>query len=180
LLDFSNKNEFVDVVVQLPRAERRIKFYGSNKRVRNHHCLSPRIDPPDGRLERVPVHAGPIHEPQRVGLDVSPRGGVVVAHPVLVEAALGLEPLPGEAQVERVGAIAGEGGGDVHAPDGQVGRLPDLKASAVGREDRPADMVGADVVDRPVLDDGDRAAVEPDVLAQQLVRARERVDLTDI
>jgi hypothetical protein len=41
-------------------------------------------------------------------------------------------------------------------------------------------MVGADVVDRPVLDDGDRAAVEPDVLAQQLVRARERVDLTDI
>jgi hypothetical protein len=38
-------------------------------------------------------------------------------------------------------------------------------------------VVGAHVVDRPALDHGQDPVPRPDVLAQQLVRARERVDL---
>ena len=62
-----------------------------------------RINPPPRVLLHIPLHTRPIDQPQWVGLEVSPRRRVVVAHPVLVEAALGLKPLAGEA-VGREGA----------------------------------------------------------------------------
>ncbi len=65
-----------------------------------------------------------------------------------MQAAFGLEPLAGEAQVDVAG-------GDMHSAEGEVARLPDLDAEVVGGEHGSADMVGADVVNLPALDDGE-------------------------
>ena len=59
--------------------------------------LPPRIDPPSWVLQNIPIHTRPVHQPQRVGLEVPSRRRVVVAHPVLVEAGFALEPRAGEA-----------------------------------------------------------------------------------
>ena len=59
--------------------------------------LPPRIDPPPRVLERVAVDARSVDEPERIGLDVAPGRRIVVAHPVLVQAGLSLEPLATEA-----------------------------------------------------------------------------------
>ena len=61
----------------------------------------PRIDPPPRALPRIPIHTRPVHEPERVGPQAPPRRRIVVPHPVLVQARFRLEPLPGEAQVDR-------------------------------------------------------------------------------
>ena len=55
-----------------------------------------------------------------------------------MEAGFGLEPLSGEAGIDR-----GAGGG-VHAAEGEVACGPDLGAACVGAEDGAADVVGAD------------------------------------
>lgn len=47
-----------------------------------------------------------------------------------------------------------------------IGRLPDLRPEAVGGEDGPADVVGADAEDLAALDHGDRAVLHPDALVQ--------------
>ena len=52
-------------------------------------------------LQRVSVDACAVDEAEGVGLDIASGGGVVVPHPVLVQPALRLVPLPGEAQVHR-------------------------------------------------------------------------------
>ncbi len=44
------------------------------------------IHPPPRVPQRIPVHARPVHQAERVGLKVPPRRRVVVAHPVLVQA----------------------------------------------------------------------------------------------
>jgi hypothetical protein len=109
----------------------------------------------------VPVHTRPIDQPQRVGLEVSPGRRVVVAHPVLVEAVrrviaplerslirlTPLEPLAGEA-----GGGEGSGGG-VDAAERLVSGGPDFHSAGVRREDRAADVVGADEVDDAACDD---------------------------
>jgi hypothetical protein len=94
-------------------------------------------------------------------LQVPPRRGVVVAHPVLVEAGFALEPLAGE-------AVGGEGaGGDMHAAKGLVGGGPDLRSGGVGREDGAIDVGGADEGDHSAFDDGDRVPAVPDIFADQ-------------
>ncbi len=75
------------------------------RRVHVHHRV----------LTGVAIHARAVHQPQRVGLQIPPRRRVVVAHPVLVEAGFGLEPLAGEVR-GGVGA-----GGDLDAAEGGVG-----------------------------------------------------------
>ncbi len=77
-----------------------------------------------------------------------------------MQAAFGLEPLAWEAQVDAAC-------GDMDAAEGEIGGLPDLDAEVVRREDGSADVVGADIVDLPALHDRDRAALHPDVLADQ-------------
>ena len=137
--------------------------------------LPPRIDPPSWVLQNIPIHTRPVHQPQRVGLEVPPRGRVVVAHPVLVEAVrrgiaplerslarlTALEPLAGEA-VGREGS-----GGGVDAAEGGVGGGPDFHSGGVGREDRAGDVVGADEVDRAAFDHRDRLPGVPDIFADR-------------
>ena len=53
------------------------------------------------RLQCIPIHASPVHQPQRVGLDVAPSSGIILPHPVLVQAAFKLGPLAGEAKANR-------------------------------------------------------------------------------
>ena len=59
--------------------------------------LALRINPAQRTLPHILIHRRPVHQPERVGLNVAPRRRVVVAHPVLVEAGFALEPLAGEA-----------------------------------------------------------------------------------
>ncbi len=130
----------------------------------------PLLDPHTPRvLQRVAVDARPIDQPQRVGLHVPPRRGVVVPHPVLVQAGFGLEPLAGEAQ-RGVGA-----GGCVHATEGEVGGIPHLHPRIVCRKDGPPNVVGADKVQRAVLDHADDHRVRPDVFADQRAGAGRRI-----
>jgi hypothetical protein len=68
----------------------------------------------------------PVHQPQRVGLEVPPRRRVVVVHPVLVEAAFGLEPLAGEA------GGGGRSGGGVDAAEGVRGTREQSSGLVVG------------------------------------------------
>ena len=68
---------------------------------RRGSVFPPRINPPPRVLPRIPKDARPVDEPQRVGFDVPPRRRIVVPHPVLVQARFELEPLAGEAQVDR-------------------------------------------------------------------------------
>lgn len=89
-------------------------------------------------MEQAGPHRPPDHQPQRIDLEVPAGRRAVVAHPILVEAALGLEPLAGE-----VGGGERSGGG-VDAAEGGVGAGPDFHSSGVRREDRAADLVGAD------------------------------------
>ena len=56
-----------------------------------------------------------------------------------------LEPLAGEAQVE------GRAGAQMDPAKGQVRRLPTLDPGIIRGEDRQADVIGADVVDRAAL-----------------------------
>lgn len=74
------------------------------------------------------IDARPIDEPEGIGFNVPPRRRIVVAHPVLVKAAFGLEPLAGEAQVDR-GATRRQ-----HPAAGQVGRRPDYRTRPIHRE----------------------------------------------
>ena len=62
--------------------------YELPRRVRPHHRA----------LQRIAIDARPVDQPQRVGLEIPPRHRIVVAHPVLVQARLRLEPLPRKAQ----------------------------------------------------------------------------------
>ncbi len=63
---------------------------------------------------RIRRERGMVHRSQRAGLEVPCRRRVVVAHPGLVQAGFGLEPLAGEAE--------GDGsGGDVDAAEGGEG-----------------------------------------------------------
>jgi hypothetical protein len=112
-------------------------------------------------LSGVAVDRGTIDQPQRVGLEVSSRRRVVVAHPVLVEAAFGLEPLAGEA------GGGGRSGGSVDAAEGDVGGGPDLCARRVRRKHWPADVVSADEGDDAAFDHGDGVPAVPDILADQ-------------
>ena len=109
----------------------------------------------------IAIDTRPIHQPQRVGLDVPSGRRVIVPHPVLVQAGLALKPLAGEAEV-WIGA-----GGGLDPAEGQIGRLPDLCPAAVRRKHRPPDMIGAHEVERPVLKHPNNRAIRPDILADQ-------------
>jgi len=78
-----------------------------------------------------------------------------------VEAALGLEPLAGEA------GGGGRSGGGVDAAEGGVGGGPSFDSGGVGREDRAADVVRADEGDDAAFDDRDELPAVPDVFADQ-------------
>ena len=125
-----------------------------------------RIHIPHRALQGIPIHTRPVHQPERVGLQVTPGRRVVVAVPVLVQPGLGLEPLAGEAQ-----ALRRQGAG-IHvdrmdAAEGGVGCGPDHRAGGVGRHDRPVDVVDVDVEGVPALDHRDGVVLQPDVLAQE-------------
>ena len=60
----------------------------------------------DGILPGIPIDTGPIHQPQRVCLQIPSRCRIVIPHPVLVQAGFGLEPLAGEPRVGGDGAGA--------------------------------------------------------------------------
>ena len=53
------------------------------------------VNVPPWVLPDVAVDARPIDEPERIGVQIPPRRRIVVAHPVLVKAGFGLEPLAG-------------------------------------------------------------------------------------
>ncbi len=55
----------------------------------------------------------------------------------------------------------------MHAAEGVVGRRPDLHPGGVRREDRAADVVGADEGDDAALDDRDRLPPVPDIFPDQ-------------
>jgi hypothetical protein len=116
---------------------------------------------PHRALDDIPTHTRAVHQPDGVGLQVSPRRRVVVAHPVLVEARLRLEPLTGEAAVGEISS------GRVDAAERDVGGHPDLGAGVVRREDGPPDVVGADELDLSALDYRNRIPPVPDVLVDQ-------------
>lgn len=78
-----------------------------------------------------------------------------------MEAGFALEPLAGEAEVDR-----GAGGG-ADAAEGEVGGGPDLGAGRVGAEDGAADVVGSDEGEDTAFDDDDGGAVQPDIFADQ-------------
>ena len=70
---------------------------------------------------RIRIHTRSIHKPQRVGLGVAAEARIVVAVPVVVQATFELEPLAGEAGVQRLRAgrrMEGAPGGVDHIPDG--------------------------------------------------------------
>ena len=56
------------------------------------------------------------------------------------------------------------------AAEGGVGGLPDLCSAGVGREDGAGDVVGADVVDHPALDQRDGVPAVPHILPQERSR----------
>jgi len=60
----------------------------------------PRIRKPPRVLPRIAIHTRAIHQSEMVDLNVAPGGRVIVAHPVLEQTGLGLEPLAGEAQID--------------------------------------------------------------------------------
>ena len=111
--------------------------------------LASQVRIPSRVLQRISINTRAIHQTQRIRLNVPPGRRVVVPHPVLVEAALKLEPLAGEAQVNAAG-------GGMHTAEWQIRRLPDLHAQIVGGKDGTAasrasamrcqatDLVGAD------------------------------------
>ena len=78
-----------------------------------------------------------------------------------MQAGFGLEPLSGEAGIDR-----GAGGGP-NAAEGQVACGPDLGAACVGAEDGAADVVGADEGGYSAFDHRDGLALQPDIFADQ-------------
>ena len=56
------------------------------------------------------------------------------------------------------------------AAEGGVGGGPDFYAGGVRREDRAADVIGADEADHPTLDHGDRIPAVPDIFAEEGTR----------
>ena len=119
-----------------------------------------RRDPLDGRVAVV--------DGERVGLDVAPDGGIVVPVPVVGEAGLELEPLPGEAPVHylRVG-VEGR-----RRPERRVGRAPHLLGAGVRHQHRPHQVVDVDEVQRRrcprTVDHRNRQLAQPDVLLLRL------------
>lgn len=91
----------------------------------------------------IAIDTRPVDQPERVRLQIPARRGIVVAHPVLVQAGFGLEPLAGKAQGD------GGAGGGADLAEGQVGGGPGLDGGGVGGKDR------ADEVDHPALDHGE-------------------------
>jgi hypothetical protein len=87
---------------------------------------------------------------------------IVIPHPVLVQAALGLEPLPRKPQRDRVAGLRH------YSPKGRIARGPDLHPGGVRREGGAADVVDPHEVDYPVLDHRDRGQAVPDVFAQDV------------
>ena len=87
----------------------------------------PRINIPPRRLPCIPIHTGPIHQPQRIGLHVPSRGRIIIPHPVLVQACLGLEPLPREPGGRR------RPGRDSHPAERQISGGPDLDPRSIAR-----------------------------------------------
>ena len=88
-----------------------------------------------------------------------------------MEAGFALEPLAGETEGDT------RSGRGFDLAEGCVAGLQDLGACAIGREDRAADMIGADEVDFVALDHGDGRALQPDIFAEERGGAVERVDL---
>ena len=100
-------------------------------------CSAPPSDRPTFPiLPCIAINRRPIDQPQWVGLDVPPRRRIVVAHPVLIKPRFHLEPLAGEAQVDR------RAGHHMDAPERLVARRPHhrpgarLSQTPVGRYDR--------------------------------------------
>ena len=123
--------------------------------------LSSRIRPPPRILLYIPIDTGPIDQPQWIGLQIPPRCGIIVAHPVLVQAGFGLEPLAGEAGGD------GRSGGGSDAAEGEVACGPGFGAACVGAEDGPADVIRPDEGGDAAFDDGEGSAVKPDIFADQ-------------
>ncbi len=68
-----------------------------------------------------------------------------------MQAALGLEPLPGE-------PVGGQAAGRCMNPaKGRVDRRPDLGPRRIRRKHRPPDVIGADVIHHPALDHAELA-----------------------
>ena len=119
------------------------------------------IHPPPRVLLHIPVNAWAVHQPQWIGFQVTPRGRIVIPHPVLMQPRLTLEPLAGEA-VGRKGT-----GRSVDRAERGVGGGPDFCAAGVGGERWTADVVGADEADHPAFDHRDGIPAVPDIFAEQ-------------
>ena len=111
---------------------------------------------------RVSTYVGigvyPAPEPDRITLDVPTDARIVVAEPVLVQAVLDVEVLPGEAQIgqRREGLLFGLAEGAQHGVPGEVLRR-------VGRLLRRVEMVGVDEVEVAAGDERQRHVAEPEI-----------------
>ena len=74
----------------------------------------------------ISINTRTIDQPQRIGLHVPPCCGIVVAHPVLMQAGFRLEPLPRKPRSRR------RPGRHPHPAERQIGGGPGLDAGAVG------------------------------------------------
>jgi hypothetical protein len=87
-------------------------------------------------LQRIPIYARPIHQPQRVRFQIPPRRRVIIPHPVLVQAGLGLKPLAGEAGIDwRARHRA-------HTAKRRIAGGPDLDPGGIRRKHGPPDVAG--------------------------------------
>lgn len=89
-----------------------------------------------------------------------------MAVPIVGQPRFHLEPLAGEALVERRGAADA-----TYLAEGQIARLPDDIATLVGHHDRPLELVGQHVIEyrrrAGVGDHRQRPAFDPDVFGDQ-------------
>ena len=85
--------------------ELRANFWKAKaKEYRKLHSLSVDINRYLRGTTCIPLYTRPIDEPERIGLGVSPERRIVMPVPVVVQAGFDLEPLAGEAGVERLRA----------------------------------------------------------------------------
>ena len=127
-------------------------------------------------LQCISVDARPVYKPQRVRLHVPPQRRVVVAHPVLMQACLRLEPFV-EADQEAVRGtgsppsgkreVAVGAGGRVHAAEGQIRCLPHSYPGVIGGKDGPPDMVGTHKVECVILKHRHLHVACPDIFPDQ-------------
>jgi hypothetical protein len=88
----------------------------------DQRILPVRIGIPQRIVHRIAIRARPAREADRIGLDIPPRGRIIIAVAVVIEVGEGF-------------ALAREGG------RGVAGGLSDGRACRVGYEDRRAEMV---------------------------------------